>query len=761
MNLNALHDRDNAKVFSIGPFGDDTEVVCCLRTHPLFPSVVELDVVPMAGELASNHTIVQLWKLLDEEDRSADSDPFAEPFHDPFDDRDPFDDSWHAGDTGADHSQPEMPGETLETTIDSNGAIRVREEISPADEVDFYPLPTDRTRDLAICCLAGRSGDFLTGLVDLMRREWGLTEEECPVIDRETIEALDSLLATGHNQKFSKAIDLFDGCRDERTTEGVGWYVDDAVLGWRSQAAGEYPLLAGILASEPVTRAAIDGGRPLLPALKSVFPGLTKGGLKRLGQIGGQSVRQTPVCDRNATPLTDPDLLGHHHDRCFVLTGEWQLRDAIKTLTEIDSPSIIPNSTREWDAYATLYGGLICPLRVTMGLDPEPAIRAGKGHWSRLLKQLSSTLELPEGTLLDRHQAIVLVTDLMEMCNDLARTVFLPAMTSMVWENADIVDRQLPQHGHRFNPELGPASFRLARDVLMGEGKGNPLLHCCQLIRRWTPRINSLNNIMVEAESENDRAGAAALNEEQKKWERDLVTSQPATDEMTINGVVFTPLNTDCKLTEEGRVMRHCIASYTKRLLKGDAVIYHLQMGDKTATLCLKPKELGRGEGAFRFHWDGLHGVRNARPDARITEAANRFIKGLDDGQIPVHEEFTRWREWAKARSWRREDPNGCVQDYSGYSRNNLNLHRTNNGLLPLTAKLWEEWRGITRCKDHPCRIIAKDPDNSFAMLLAPGCSLATINGLKGRVLGHPEYLAQTPMPVVPGNGDHSQPTLN
>ena len=177
MILKLLHEQKNAKVFSIEPFGDQEEpfaLVCCLRTHPLYPSVVELDVVPMPVDLVSSN-IASLWELDQEAGESLeDDDPFGDPFGDP----DYLDETFPEEDINPTLPREKIPGESLATDIDSRGYIRVRTGVA-----DFYPLPSGQTRDLAICCLAGLGEDFLGKLVGLMRREWGLTEKECPEIE--------------------------------------------------------------------------------------------------------------------------------------------------------------------------------------------------------------------------------------------------------------------------------------------------------------------------------------------------------------------------------------------------------------------------------------------------------------------------------------------------------------------------------------------------------------------------------------------------
>lgn len=744
MPLEILHAEDNAKIFSVGPFGQKdapVTMVCCLRSNASHPSDVSLDIIPMPEEIA-NTDIASLWNLPEEQlDNPGIDDPFGESREVELD--------------FLSSMVEQKPGRDLQRRSDINGQPVVDTGYPP-----LFPLPANRLDDLKVFCLAGFGRDFLERLVSLIRTERGLTNDECPDLDDETVAELDALLATGYNREFKRAAGLFHGCRDEMTPEAVSWYALDQPPGWRQQAAREYPLLTGLLATEPDAREAVDGARPLLSALQSVFPNLTKGGLRRIRKIVSQSIGQASVCDLNSNPLQDPDLLGHIHERSFVLTGEWQIKDAIRALTDTGNPSIIPETSEEWDAFATLYGGFVRPLETSLGLDPGKAIQASKGHWTRVLKQLSSTLELPDNKCLGRHQAVVLVTDLLEMCNQLAKTVFLPAMTAMVHDHVPRELQRLPQNDWPIHPDLGRASFHLAQNVLLGNCRNNPLLHCCQLIRRWAPRINRLDTIMASFTPQEENTENVDQTEETLKWLKNPGTAEPATDSLVVNGVTITPLNTTSSLAKEGERMKHCLATYKQSLRQGQNVFYHLQRENHNATLCLK---VGREGSRVLFRRNGFSAERNDPPHRILADAATRFTNGLNDGQIEIRGEFQRWQEWASSRtmdSSERKDHWGLLANYCCYPRKEMNpeLIESSSGLLPLTAQLWPVWQEIARCPSHPFQLIAEQAggNNPLALLVQPNAPLGFIDKFR---ISEPEATRVTERKS--NNPGSRQPNLN
>ncbi len=759
MGLTVLHQdqEDKALIFSFGPFGspdNQHDVVCCLRTHPRYPAEISLDVipVPLAGVKPG---IASLWNLPDEREAFSFSDPFGVTNAHDHSNREEWDvttsDPTLVQEAG-------LPGQALSSQHDITG----RRYVPGEEEIGIrhlYPLNTDRLPDLSVYCLTGEAGKLLTRIVDIMQTEKGLLPEECPEINEDDIQKLTALIATEHTGRYRQAADLFEGCRDERTCRTIDWYANDQDLGWRKQAAGEYPLLAGLLAREPETREAIDCARPLLPALRKVFPNLTKGGLKRLRGIDRQDVTQTAVCGLEAAPLTGPDILGHLHDRQFILTGEWEIREAIRELTQSDNPSIIPATTEDWNAFAILYAGFIRPMKITMDIDPGEIIRGSKGQWGRMLNQIGSVLELNESQPLDRHQAVILVADMLEMCNQLARTVILPAMTALVHQHVPAGGTSLPQHDWPFKPELGRSSFRIARDILMTDSGRNPLLHCSRLIRRWTPRINHLNNIMANHASAPEVMEADDTQTE--RWASNRDVAEPLTEAFILNDVTFTPLHTAGDLAREGKDMKHCIATYKRSLVNGDSVFYHLQKGSSKATLCLK------AEDGMRFRRNGFNGVKNARPARDLENTVTRFINGLNGQQVAIREEFVQWRGWTRKNSLQQD---GEIRHFNRFAnfcscpRDALLLNRIDSasGLPRLTRELWEEWSMIAKCHTHPFKLIVSHPDNPLRMFMRKTMPKSFYDDLRTLVIQKTNDLTNTDRGTLTVEHDRpQQPVIN
>ena len=741
VNLTILQQEENAKVFAFGPFGqgeDTHEVVCCLRSHPNHADELEIDVVPVPSAWVGDW-LLTLWNLPDDPLHTQ-ADPFGHANPPILED---IQDHWIS------LSMESMPGNRLAIFNDIQGRPHVPAWTEATGGRTLYPLPADSMPELTVYCLTGQAHEFLGRITSIMRSEKGLNQAECPVINDEAVHQLASLLETGHSQQFRQAAALLDGCPDEKTTTTVSWYASDQKMGWRRQAGQEFPLLAGLLATEPETRDAIDCARPLLPALKNIFPHLTKSGLKRLGQIERQEVAQASVCGRDV--LAAPTIMGHRHDRQFALTGEWQIREAVRDLTAVGNPSIIPATTEEWKAFATLYAGLIRPLHITLGIEPCQGMRASKGHWQKLQGQLGATLELDDNQPLDRYQALILAADMLEMCSQLSRTVILPGMIALVHQRAPGHTLRLPHNGWDFRPDLGRVAFKVARDILLDDGKRNPLLHCCQLIRRWTPRINALNNILAEHEPAMETQDVAGSDEKIKNWQKNRNSAEALTDTFVLNDVFFTPLHTTRELEAEGRRMRHCIATYDRRLRDGDSVFYHLQQDDQQATLCLDPEwQPGRRE--YLFYRNGFNGVRNAKPNRILENAATRLINGLNDGQVTIRPEFHPWREWVQENKRSRigKDSLGQFADYCGYPREELQLSNINpdHGLHDLTGSLWTEWREITKCRSHPFKLIAHHPAAPWQLMLRDGLPSGIHDEIRASIQETGEFLGHIPAPV-------------
>ncbi len=754
MGVTILHREDNALIFAFGPFGPADglhEVVCCLRSHPEDPANIVLDALPVPMT-AVKPAIASLWNLPDTNKSDRSPDPFGLDHTYPNEGRDP-----------AFITASGLPGCDLVRLYDRTGHTYVQAE-NIIGIPRLFPLKTDPLPELAVACLTGDARELLTRMSDIMQTEKGLLPEECPALEEESWTTLATLLRTRHTEAFRRAYEVFKGCREESNSITLGWYANDQDMGWRRQAAGEFPLLAGFLAREPETRDAIDSAQPLLPALKTVWPNLTKGGLKRLRGIERNEVSHRPVCGLEARPLSDPDILGHVHDRHFILTGEWNIKDALRALTAVGNPSIIPGTSEDWKAFATLYAGFIRPLNITLNIDSQEIIRASKGQWQKVLDQIGTVLELNEEHSLDRHQAVVLVADMLEMCNQLGRTVLLPAMTALVHQHVPAGIAGLPQHNWPFKPDLGRMGFRMARDILMANSGRNPLLHCSQLIRRWTPRINHLNNIMARyAPPPVDRT---TDDEQTAKWAAHRAVAEPLTDSFILNDVTFTPLHTAEDLAREGKEMRHCIATYKRSLLTGDSVFYHLHKDTHRATLCLKVVT-NAGTSGYQFRRNGFNGVRNTRPAKILNHAVTRLINGLNGQQLATRPAFDQWRNWTRQNALQPyEDREHYVTfaEYCGYSQDNLSLNTIDvtSGLHQLTRELWEEWSMIAKCHTHPFKLIASHAENPLGQMMRKPMPQSFYDDLNTIVAEKTSDLATSGPTVRAENPDrHHQPAIN
>ena len=114
---------------------------------------------------------------------------------------------------------------------------------------------------------------------------------------------------------------------------------------------------------------------------------------------------------------------------------------------------------------------------------------------------------------------------------------------------------------------------------------------------------------------------------------------------VTIGELHFVALDTGEELYAEGRMMHHCVGTYTQAVLNGAARIYSIRAGDRRlATL-----ELGRGHtfAGDPFVGRQLKGPCNSAVSKVVREAARTFVESINAPLIKARNEVTAARRFA------------------------------------------------------------------------------------------------------------------
>ena len=103
-----------------------------------------------------------------------------------------------------------------------------------------------------------------------------------------------------------------------------------------------------------------------------------------------------------------------------------------------------------------------------------------------------------------------------------------------------------------------------------------------------------------------------------------------------VDGFRFVALRSGADLHEDGRRMRHCVASYAIDVVRGTSRIYSIRLGDTplaTMEIChAAPPRRQRSSRKWTV-WQ-IKGPCNTAPEARLVAAANLFLDIVNDGVV-------------------------------------------------------------------------------------------------------------------------------
>jgi hypothetical protein len=126
---------------------------------------------------------------------------------------------------------------------------------------------------------------------------------------------------------------------------------------------------------------------------------------------------------------------------------------------------------------------------------------------------------------------------------------------------------------------------------------------------------------------------------EERKWHAELAAAgvggaldrevdyAPLPSTWEHRGLRFVALQTGEALHVEGAAMHHCVATYLRRVIKGESRIYSIrESGNRVATLELAGPNHRAGNPGRRFEVRQLVGASNARTTSEISRAVSLFV---------------------------------------------------------------------------------------------------------------------------------------
>jgi hypothetical protein len=305
----------------------------------------------------------------------------------------------------------------------------------------------------------------------------------------------------------------------------------------RLQASKAFPILAGMIADNPLIAEKVDTMEPIQPLLIE-RTGLTKGSLKKLGKLAFAIPAEPVFSDEDA--FEGRDALGVLRDRRFVNRGNVSLDTALLNLSQMP-PDYTPKDDKEWRAYLAI---LICtavPLGNALGKDPIEFLKPSKGNWVAYKDSLARAADFPAENF-DAQTMLLTSMDAVEMLESFSRFTIMPLALSSI--------RSTDQDDPDITREYTDAGFEAATDIIIGKSN-NIAANLYEHVRRYASRFNFIHGEQADPVFEN----------RDERFQRYGTDSMPVifADFTASNGRVLRFLDTREKFTEESDRLRHCV----------------------------------------------------------------------------------------------------------------------------------------------------------------------------------------------------------
>lgn len=300
----------------------------------------------------------------------------------------------------------------------------------------------------------------------------------------------------------------------------------------RIQATSAQPLLAGVIASDPVLSAAVDARRSLVGEITKRFE-LTPASVKRLGKVTAPGDR-LPEAGASGGQLRGEDALGINRIRIRFSGGAITMLDCLDVLKDLP-PDWTPSTNEEWGSFTRVMSAAI-PLVNLYALTPMEAFGTAKGKWGDYEKTLrkAAGYEVDQSDPAQARRALSLAfADAMECVHVMSvDTLLTPAVRKGL--NAGF---QAPPSAY-----FVEAAHRKALELMLGASGVVGLLEAS---RRWVGQMTRLVGQGAEA--------APAL-----------IVGEPGTPEafapfLASNGYVVRHLVRDERIALETTRLGHCV----------------------------------------------------------------------------------------------------------------------------------------------------------------------------------------------------------
>lgn len=477
-------------------------------------------------------------------------------------------------------------------------------------------------------------------------------------------------------------LQAFSACPGDADPSACRWFSAPDQAGTdRRQAAGTSPVLAGTIAREPVVRAAVEGRRSLIEALRRVYPNLGKGGLKRLGRIRTGTADQMAMGEA-FDGTDDADAINTVRERRLPLGGRWQVAEAVRWLDGAAGSSggieIVPDNASDWHAFSSIWSGMIMPMAAHFG-GGMLQMRPQNGQWHRLLEGLQGDLGL--ASLPDRRVLNVAVVDAADLADRLAGDIILPAALSEISQRRDT-----PQPpGDRLGA-IRMQARQAALDMLIPPGSKQPLRACATTVRRGLTRLTALDTARA------GEAGGAAGRAVHGRYACGHAWEPPWEDWRSPDGSLISWLRSADEMRKEGSEMGHCIGRFPSyrnscRLAAAIACRITGPGGERaTAHLLLDDSD--------RPRLSQMHGRRNRPVPPACARAMNGFLEAQGAGDVPLRPERADYVDWVHSPEGQAAVGTGGDDGTSVWTRL-CGRRVTGPEADRRTAVLWDIWKDV------------------------------------------------------------------
>ena len=398
----------------------------------------------------------------------------------------------------------------------------------------------------------------------------------------------------------------------------------------RIQATNAQPLLAGLIASDPIFSAAVDARRSLANEITTRF-GLAPASLKRLGKITAAGDR-LPEPGEAAMQLRGEDALGIDRIRIRFAGGAITMPDCLDVLKDLP-PDWTPATNEDWGAFTRVMSAAL-PLVNLYALTPMEAFGTSKGKWvdyEKTLRKAAGYAVDPADSAQARRALALAFADAMECVHVMAvDTLLTPAVRNAFATGFD----------------AEPSSYyvetahRKALDMTLGSSGVVGLLESS---RRWVGQMTRLAG----------RDGAIAALPAQTLQEPG--TPQAFAPFVASNGLVVRHLLTEARIELESTRLGHCVGQkgmpYRKGNKKSSLHIVSITSQDDDesfSTVEIDPLIPGA---ALRVRQHQGRVSSNRVPTVQATAAWNEFAAAFNRGEIAAARDqiataAAAWREF-------------------------------------------------------------------------------------------------------------------